>query len=537
MTHQIDLSDFDPYSPTSSSSSIFPSSSNSNRSPPSIPPSTSTGNYVNKGTRSTDQDPLSLFSQLELGGTSSSNGNGNSLASSAVKAQAERQSKILSDLSRQPFDAPPSSSSRVSSPPSHSHSQHSQPRPFSPPRRLSSLMDLGDHSSPPQFSPPLATSPTLEPFHPLPFDSHSHSNSGNSSGTSSAASRRMRQASGEWKKSTSTIEEDATMTMRRKKTREKSLSGEWGDFQTATPLSTSPPPSSTSPIPEPSARSKPSPRRSSTTPLAPSSSKPPIPTSASSLSAYDLKNLPAPPSAPNSVFDPFSQPVRLLGVRSGISQILNETIAESLRPSLPPRLRISSTWKLLYSLDRDGTSLLTLFKKVEIGLKSGSNTGGGFVLIVRTEKGKVFGAYVSEAFRSDSSTEMGSKKSGLSSLLTGNKIWGGDGTSFLFTTLSLPPSDPRLSPLTKTFPPTYRNTYFQHASLHSGIALGGGNDGKFGLWIDERLERGWTGKCETFGNEPLTGASRNGSGQGREGEEEDGGKFELVGLECWAVGG
>ena len=108
---------------------------------------------------------------------------------------------------------------------------------------------------------------------------------------------------------------------------------------------------------------------------------------------------------------------------------------------------------------------------------------------------------------------------------------------FLFTTLPLPPSDPRLSPLIKTYPPTYRNTYFQHSSLSSGIALGGGNDGKFGIWIDERLERGWTGESETFGNRPLTEMG-DGLSFGEEDEEdgEDRGKFEVVGLEAWAVG-
>lgn len=107
--------------------------------------------------------------------------------------------------------------------------------------------------------------------------------------------------------------------------------------------------------------------------------------------------------------------------------------------------------------------------------------------------------------------------------------------------MALPASDPRVSPLIKTYTPTYRNTYFQYSSLNSGIALGGGNDGKFGLWIDERLERGWTGTSETFANEPLTGPNRSITsstrGVARASEDEDEGKFQVVGLECWAVGG
>jgi hypothetical protein len=126
--------------------------------------------------------------------------------------------------------------------------------------------------------------------------------------------------------------------------------------------------------------------------------------------------------------------VKLSGIKPGISKILTETIAESLRPSLPPRLRISGKWNLLYSLDQHGTSILTLFQTVQNGLRSGN--GGGFVLVVRTEKGQIFGGYVSEEFRSDQGYEVGggggnsrTGRSGLSSLLTGNKVWGGDGSS------------------------------------------------------------------------------------------------------------
>lgn len=111
--------------------------------------------------------------------------------------------------------------------------------------------------------------------------------------------------------------------------------------------------------------------------------------------------------------------------------------------------------------------------------------------------------------------------------------------SFLFLTRPFPPSDPRLGLAVKTFPPTFRNTYFAHASPPSStsssssdaegfLAFGGGNDGVFGLWIDGKLERGWTGRSETYANEALVK---------REGEDKDGkGKFEVVGLECWAVG-
>ena len=79
------------------------------------------------------------------------------------------------------------------------------------------------------------------------------------------------------------------------------------------------------------------------------------------------------------------------------------------------------------------------------------------------------------------------------------------------------------------------------------LAFGGGEDGQFGLWLDGVFERGWTGRSETFGNEPLVGSGGEAGREKREGEkgggsdEDDeeageGRKFEIVGLECWAVG-
>lgn len=49
----------------------------------------------------------------------------------------------------------------------------------------------------------------------------------------------------------------------------------------------------------------------------------------------------------------------------------------------------------------------------------------------------------------------------------------------------------------------------------------GGGDGRYGLWLDEVLERGVSSSCLTFGNEPLS---------------EEGEKFEVVGVEMWCVG-
>lgn len=61
------------------------------------------------------------------------------------------------------------------------------------------------------------------------------------------------------------------------------------------------------------------------------------------------------------------------------------------------------------------------------------------------------------------------------------------------------------------------------------VSVGGG-DGKFGLWFDAALERGYSSSCSTFRNEVLTEVT------GTDGKGEKEGKFEIVAVECWAVG-
>ena len=57
---------------------------------------------------------------------------------------------------------------------------------------------------------------------------------------------------------------------------------------------------------------------------------------------------------------------------------------------VPPRLQLVSDWRLLFSLEQDGASLATLFKKCneerEVGL---AGARGGFVVVVRDSAGGV----------------------------------------------------------------------------------------------------------------------------------------------------
>lgn len=103
--------------------------------------------------------------------------------------------------------------------------------------------------------------------------------------------------------------------------------------------------------------------------------------------------------------------------------------------------------------------------------------------------------------------------------------------SFVWKSLPFPPDDPRLIPAVRTYRWTGRTDYLT-LTQSTFLAFGGGYDGKFGLWIDERLEKGYSTQCEAFLNEPLVNeAAWSASGDG--GVEA---KLEVFGLECWAVG-
>lgn len=110
------------------------------------------------------------------------------------------------------------------------------------------------------------------------------------------------------------------------------------------------------------------------------------------------------------------QPISLTGVMPGMQRALDEDIAEGvslliysvaechadklcavqIRPSLPPRLRISTRWRLLYSLDQHGTSLRTMYECMDEVL---GEVDGGCVIVVRDTHGAVFGAFVNEGLR------------------------------------------------------------------------------------------------------------------------------------------
>ncbi|KAI8901132.1 TLD-domain-containing protein [Globomyces pollinis-pini] len=144
--------------------------------------------------------------------------------------------------------------------------------------------------------------------------------------------------------------------------------------------------------------------------------------------------------------------------------IVDSDLIEELVPSLPIILRESTNVVLLYSIEKNGISLNTLYSKV--------NEQGPCLIAIKDIEGNVFGAFVSESIHT-------------------NSHYYGNGQCFLW----------KKQDGVKVFPATGKNDYMVLTDAHC-IALGGG-EGKFGLWIDEDLYNGHSEKCATFGNERL----------------------------------
>lgn len=82
---------------------------------------------------------------------------------------------------------------------------------------------------------------------------------------------------------------------------------------------------------------------------------------------------------------------------------------------------------------------------------------------------------------------------------------------------TLPPPSPSIR--FSAFPYSGVNEYFVYCEVHS-LSVGGG-DGKYGLWLNDSLDKGISATCLTFGNQPLS---------------DEGEKFGVLGVEVWVIG-
>ncbi|KAL8289849.1 hypothetical protein RB597_001468 [Gaeumannomyces tritici] len=269
--------------------------------------------------------------------------------------------------------------------------------------------------------------------------------------------------------------------------------------------------------------------------------------------------------SPSPLQPPPLSPLVLRGFRDDTpasARLLTGPVAEEIRIMVPERLRIEEDWKLVYSLDQDGASLATLYEK------SAEYRGrrGGFVLVVRDDEGETFGAYLSEAphisahyfgtgecflWRASVMASLPPPPSADTTNLTGrtttvpaaappklvpiydtdlethgtseyhlhadDEPGAGHGRNHGLLTPPQPPASPSIR--FKAFPYSGVNEYYVYCEP-LWLSVGGG-DGKYGLWLDDSLEKGVSGRSLTFGNEPLS---------------DQGDKFGVLGVELWIIG-
>ncbi|KAK1774043.1 hypothetical protein QBC45DRAFT_426117 [Copromyces sp. CBS 386.78] len=261
------------------------------------------------------------------------------------------------------------------------------------------------------------------------------------------------------------------------------------------------------------------------------------------------------------------EPVQLKGFAPDTPQsarILTQAIAEEIRIMVPTRLSIVDEWNLIYSLDQDGASLGTLYDKC--AKYSGRRVG--FVLVVKDAEGGIFGAYLSdyphpapkyfgtgECFLwrasvmaslppppSADTTSYRGRTSTISSVGTStdtatNHSSGDDVASSTVSsranTAATSPHNGSVDDLLvasmgsigqttirfKAFPYSGVNEYYILCESHF-LSVGAG-DGKYGLWLDDGLEKGVSSTSQTFGNEQLS---------------DQGEKFSVLGVEVWVIG-
>jgi hypothetical protein len=82
----------------------------------------------------------------------------------------------------------------------------------------------------------------------------------------------------------------------------------------------------------------------------------------------------------------------------------------------------------------------------------------------------------------------------------------------------------------KVFRWTGRNDYVA-LTEHSFLSFGGG-DGRYGLWLDGRLEHGVSARCPAFDNDVLCEGDADVKTEADAKEE----RFEVLCVEVWAVG-
>lgn len=171
----------------------------------------------------------------------------------------------------------------------------------------------------------------------------------------------------------------------------------------------------------------------------------------------------------------FIPPVRVESEDDLISNpyILSQSQMQQIAVHVLPRNIAYCRWKRQYSLARDGDDFDVCLRLIKDDNKT--------LLIVRTTKSDVFGGFADETWEPHGHG--------------GANFFGGS-TACLFRVI-----DGKI----KDYKWTGANRYVQLCDTsHKRIAFGGGGeDGAFGLCLQEDFQVGSTGHCATFDNDPL----------------------------------
>lgn len=152
-----------------------------------------------------------------------------------------------------------------------------------------------------------------------------------------------------------------------------------------------------------------------------------------------------------------------------------------------------SALNLLYSTDQHGMSLRTLYNRVR--------TASPTLVVIRDTRGRVFGCYGAQPWKSSATRYYGS------------------GESFVFGALN--------TESVRVYKWSRENSFFQFTS-GTFLAIGGGAGSHFALWVDEDLLMGTTSACSTFSSPPLTDLTCE--------DPSDSLEFKILSLEVWGFG-
>mmetsp|Transcript_17707 Transcript_17707/g.21654 ORF Transcript_17707/g.21654 Transcript_17707/m.21654 type:complete len:522 (+) Transcript_17707:76-1641(+) len=176
---------------------------------------------------------------------------------------------------------------------------------------------------------------------------------------------------------------------------------------------------------------------------------------------------------------------------NSIPFILSREQMKNLAANGLPASLTFAKWNRMYSLQRDGDSFTSSFLKKVTGEQR-------TLLVVQTTTNEILGGYSNSPWENQGGS-------------VGAAFYGSCQASLF----KINKNNNQL----EVFKWSGANRYIQVCDVHAKLIAfgGGGEEGAFGLCIEDDFSVGTTGKCETFNNEPLC----------------DEGRFEIMNVECW----